>query len=123
MSFQFSAHPVADPQGVLTVRLNGRLMDQNEAQGMLDTIEEHILDGMKYLIVDMSKLEYMNSTGLNILVAMLTKCRNEGGETILCSISSKVEQLFIMTKLNTVFTIVEDDKEAIQKMEALLAGA
>ena len=60
----------------------------------------------------MSKVSYINSSGLNLLVRLLTKARNKGGELVLISLSESVEKLFFITKLNSIFTICADATEA-----------
>ena len=60
----------------------------------------------------MSKVSYINSSGLNLLVRLLTKVRNKGGELVLISISESVEKLFFITKLNSIFTICANVMEA-----------
>jgi anti-sigma B factor antagonist len=100
----------------MIVNMRGRLMDKNETLGMLEEISENLLDGYNEMIIDLAKLEYMNSSGLNVMIGLLTKARNEGGEAIICNVSKSVEALFVMTKLNTVFTVVETREDAITKL-------
>ena len=118
MSFNYSTHQPPAAAGILVVKLNGRLMGKNEATELLEEIEEETLDGNNRLIIDLSKLDYMNSSGLSVLVSLLTKARNEGGEVVISSLSPKIEQLFIITKLNTVFSVVEDVKAGIELLNA-----
>jgi anti-sigma B factor antagonist len=47
-----------------------------------------------------------------LLVRLLTKVRNKGGELVLISISESVEKLFFITKLNSIFTICANVMEA-----------
>lgn len=101
---------------ILVISMNGRLMDKNDTLNMIAEIEEHILDGHNHMVINLAKLEYMNSTGLNTLINLLTKARNEGGEAVVASVNKKVKALFLMTKLNTVFTVAEDKADAIEKL-------
>jgi anti-sigma B factor antagonist len=94
------------------VKLTGRLMDEETAHTMLKTVENLIDDGNYKLTLDLAKLEYLNSSGLNSLVNLLTKARSKGGDVVLTALSEKVKSLFIVTKLNTVFTVVDSVEEA-----------
>ncbi len=96
------------------VRLAGRLMDDETAHSMVDSVEELIDNGAHKLTLDMAKLEYLNSSGLNSLVNLLTKARSNGGDVVLSALSDKVKSLFIVTKLNTVFTVVDSIDEATE---------
>jgi anti-anti-sigma factor len=54
----------------------------------------------------------MNSTGLNVLLMILTKARKAGGEAVLCNVSSNISSLLSVTKLNSVFSIYGSLAEA-----------
>jgi anti-sigma B factor antagonist len=60
----------------------------------------------------------MNSTGLNILINVLTRTRNAGGDALIAGMSNSVRQLFIVTKLDTVFIITPTIAEAEAKIPA-----
>jgi anti-anti-sigma factor len=101
---------------LMIVTMRGRLMDKNDTLAMMEEISENLLDGNNQMIIDLAKLEYMNSTGLNVMIGLLTKSRNDGGEAIICNVSKSVDALFVMTKLNTVFTVVPTREDAIAKL-------
>jgi len=94
--------------------LTGRLMDQKEADHMMEVLEKELggVPGVN-VVLDMGQLQYMNSTGLNILISMLTRTRQGGGETLISGMSTGVKQLFTVTKLDTVFTIKDTVEEAL----------
>ena len=97
--------------------LSGRLMDQKEADHMMDVLETELgaQTGLNVLL-DMSQLQYMNSTGLNILISVLTRTRKGGGEVLISGMSTGVRQLFMVTKLDTVFTIKSTVDEAVASL-------
>lgn len=97
--------------------LSGRLMDQKEADQMMAVLEQELGDqtGLNVLL-DMSQLQYMNSTGLNILISVLTRTRKGGGEVLISGLSTGVKQLFMVTKLDTVFGIKGTVDEAIASL-------
>jgi anti-sigma B factor antagonist len=97
--------------------LSGRLMDQKEADHMMAVLETELGSetGLNVLL-DMSQLQYMNSTGLNILISVLTRTRKGGGEVLISGMSTGVKQLFTVTKLDTVFTIKGSVDEAIASL-------
>ena len=98
---------------LVLVKLSGNLIVENQITKLLEEIDDHILDNFIYYIVDLSELNHMNSNGLNILINILTKSRNAGGETIITGLSEKINKLIVITKLNTVFSIAGSQKEAI----------
>ncbi len=70
------------------------------------------------VLLDMSQLQYMNSTGLNILISVLTRTRKGGGEVLISGLSTGVKQLFMVTKLDTVFTIKGTVDEALASLSS-----
>jgi anti-sigma B factor antagonist len=110
----FDLH-VSAQDGVHVFHLTGRLMDQEQADRLMATLEEELAKGGAHVVLDLSRLQYMNSTGLNILINVLTRTRNAGGDTFIAGLSQGVRQLFVVTKLDSVFTITANVEEALNK--------
>jgi len=94
------------------IGIDGRIMSMFDAEPLLNEVKGLIAEGQHLFILDLSRTEYMSSEGLNVLLKILTKTRNVGGETVLCSISPELEKLFIITKLAHIFTILPNVKES-----------
>jgi len=109
---------VSEESGVKVFTLTGRLMDQAEADGLTSALKQEIENGHSNIVLDLSGLKYMNSTGLNIMINVLTKTRNAGGEAIIINVSESVKQLFVVTKLDTIFTIMSSKEDAFKRLKA-----
>jgi len=109
---------VTKEQRCKVFHLHGRLMDQQQADRLMTTLEDELADGTSTVVLDMGDLQYMNSTGLNILINVLTRTRNAGGDTLIAAVSNSVRQLFVVNKLDTVFTITNTVDEAVAKLSA-----
>lgn len=101
---------------VLDVSLSGRIMTSEEGKELLEEIELQMNEG-DIIIASLKQLEYINSTGLNSLVNVLTKSRNSGGDFYIVEVSEKIKGLFIITKLNTVFNIMDSREEVVQSLQ------
>jgi len=99
---------------ILFVRLEGDLIAGADTQRMM--AEADGLQGGKLLLcaVDLSHVRFMDSSGMGVLVSLLTKFRNRGGELVLIQPSDHIRKLLIVTKLNAIFTIAENDNFAAQ---------
>jgi len=106
------SYKITSETPVVKVELHGRLMDKIHAAGWLAKMDELIASGKTNFIINMAGMDYMNSSGLNTMVNMLTKARSKGGEVLVANVSPKVKELFIITKLNTLFTVSENMAEA-----------
>ncbi len=59
----------------------------------------------------------MNSSGIGVLITILTKFRNKGGEVVLVSPSEQIKKLLIITKLNAIFLIVNSFRRNVSLVE------
>lgn len=109
---------ISEEQGCKVFHLKGRLMDQQQADRLMSALDEELGKGHSSVILDLADLQYMNSTGLNILINVLTRTRNAGGDTLIAGVSSSVRQLFLVTKLDSVFIITPDVAQAVAKINA-----
>lgn len=69
------------------------------------------------LVINLSKVGYVDSSGLATLVELLKKSRSKGGALYLTHLSDKVRSLFEITKLDKLFGIYPDDATAIAKFK------
>lgn len=106
-----------DSDNIQTFRLSGRLMDQAQSEDLIDHLDKTIENGHKKIILDLEGLNYMNSTGLNTVISVMNKAKKAGGSAVICSLNPTVKQLFSVTKLDSVFTIVESHEEALSKLK------
>lgn len=109
MAFSYELNKKDD---IALLAMEGRLVDKVEAVEISVDIDELLNAGMHQFIIDLSKLEYMNSTGLNILINLMNKTRDQGGEAIIVGATPRVESLFVVTKLNSVFKMKKTKEEA-----------
>ena len=109
MEFNFT---VSNENGTQVIALQGKLLEKEQADKLIAEVDHQINSGNNELVLDLEKLIYLNSTGLNVMISLLTKTRNAGGELLIANIPEKINKLFIVTKLNTVFIVINDLEEA-----------
>lgn len=109
-------HTINKEANILSIVLNGSILAKTDAEEVTALIEEEIENGNNKVIIDLGGLDYMNSTGINVFISYLTKCRNSGGELVIANVSPKVEQLLVITKLFSVFTVAESAEEGLNKL-------
>ena len=89
----------------LWVDLKGKLMTEENGGEMFKLICDNLSENRSIVILNLLNLEYINSSGVNNILKILTKSRNLGGDSILCNLNSVIEKLLITTKLNTIFKV------------------
>ena len=116
MSFDYNLNNDSE---LLLLSLKGNLINKQQVTNLLADIDFHFNEGVKNVIIDLAEMMYMNSTGLNILVNILTQCRNAGGDVVITNIPEKINKLLIITKLNNVFNIADSLEEAKKQLRIL----
>ncbi len=102
----------------LWVDIKGKLIIEQDGKNMFEQIDSNISEKCSNVVLNLKDLEYINSSGFNNLLKILTKSRNIGGDTFLCNINSVIETLLITTKLNTIFKVenkIENLKDFMNK--------
>ena len=112
MKYTFPLH-----DSILVLNVDNLLMAY-ENYRLLRDIEGQIEAGFHFFVIDLSTIEYMNSVGLSFMIAVLTKSRNVGGETIIANVSKKIDELLAVTKLKSIFTTCTSVENALQILKA-----
>lgn len=100
-------------ENILNLEISGDLIGENNGPGLVEIVNDHINEGVTKCIIDISGVRYMNSSGIGVLITILTKLRNKDGEVALLNPSEQVKKLLAITKLNNIFTIYDAKEEAI----------
>lgn len=105
-------YPTRTKDGIFIFELRGKLMGGPEAQEFHEQLKTALAAGHKQVILDLGGVEWMNSSGLGMLISALTSMRNAGGEMKLARVTEKIESLLVITKLNSVFETHSTVQEA-----------
>jgi len=106
------SYKIEKDKDIINISFLGNLMNKQQIQGLLDEIEFYSNDGFNKIIIDLSGIKYMNSTGLNILINIFTQTRNRDGDLIITNVPEKIKKLLVITKLNSIFNIENTVEEA-----------
>ena len=98
------------------VSISGNLIEKNQASNLLEEINELVEKESNKFVLNMKDFKYMNSTGLTILLNILTKARKSGGEAVICNVPERIKSLLVITKLNNVFSVVDSEALAAQNL-------
>ena len=101
-------------EGNLILRLEGDLIGDDNGAKVLEAVSAAIQNNIRTGIVDISGLRYINSSGIGVLITILTKFRNKGGEVYLLKPSESVQKLLVITKLNSIFQIIQSEDEVVK---------
>ena len=102
-----------EDKGIAILEPKGKIMGGPDATLLHDKLHELISQGKKKVVIDLAKVDWMNSTGLGILISGLTTMRNNGGELKLANVTEKIQSLLTITKLITVFETFDSVDQAV----------
>lgn len=101
-----------DVNGRTVIEVGGEI-DVYTAPKLRDTITELVGAGVYDLIIDLSAVEFLDSTGLGVLVGGLKKVRaNDGSLSLICG-QDRLLKIFRITGLAKVFEIHPDQEAAL----------
>ncbi len=104
----------------LIVRLKGEL-DHHSAEAVKARLEEAIErgDGL-YMILSLRDLEFMDSSGLGVILGRYKQIMSKGGRMIVCGVNSNMYRLFEMSGLFKIITMEDSEKSALSSLGVAL---
>ncbi len=80
---------------------------------LLDAYTQASTSGVKAIILNFNELEYMNSTGIGLLVTLLMRVKSQGQSLIAVGLSEHYQHIFELTRLNDAIPVFDDEAAAI----------
>jgi anti-sigma B factor antagonist len=103
---------------VVVVSLTGKLMGGPESEEVRTEIKKLLDIGARKFIINMKGVPWINSTGLGTLMAIYTSIQRSQGALRLCHVSDRIQSLFMITKLLTIFEAYPDESGAKASLAA-----
>ncbi len=100
--------------GDITLNKGGDVLLKDKVQSLLQ-------QGHKNLVIDLSEVSYVDSAGLGELVQAYATAKNRGGALKLLSVTKRLKDLLVVTKLLTVFDPFDTEAEALASFGAAKA--
>lgn len=76
-----------------------------------------LLEGNTKLAFDLSRLRFVDSSGLGAFISCLRKLNAKGGDVKLCGMSKQVRAVFELTRMHRIFDIFGSREEAVQAFQ------
>lgn len=105
---------IEEKYNCVIIELNGKIIGGPHAETFREDLHQLIEEGKKNVVVDLSNVKFMNSSGLGILIGGLTTMRNAGGTFKIYGATEKIKSLLMVSQLIRVFDHYETLEEAIE---------
>ncbi len=100
-------------RGILIITCIDSRLDAAVAQPFYQKIQSHIDKGHQHIVIDLSNVKFVDSTGLGALVRCLKVLGTQQGQLVLYGVGELVHSLLMMTRLDTIFSQATSKNEAI----------
>jgi anti-anti-sigma factor len=100
---------VEHADGVGRIALAGQL-DRTGETTLMEAYARAVADGATELDIDFGSVDYINSTGIALVVRVLAEARKDGRTVRARGLSEHYRQIFTITRLSDFMTIVDDEE-------------
>ena len=104
---------VGDHASVVDIRGD---VNADAENAFLDAYTQASTGGVKTIILNFSELEYMNSTGIGLLVTLLMRVKSKGQSLMAVGLSEHYQHIFELTRLNEAIPVFDDEAAAIASL-------
>ena len=103
-----------EDNGVGVLSLDGRIDTRTSAEFEREVMSRIVgPEAVNRLVADFSDLDYINSTGMRVLLLLAKRLGASGGKLVLCSMKMEILEVFRISGFNQIITITNDRAEAI----------
>jgi anti-sigma B factor antagonist len=100
--------------GVTIVDISGGIILGEESAALRELVRDLLTKGHKKILFNVGEVHYIDSTGLGSLIGAFTSVRKQGGDLKLFNLTNKVQDVLQITKLYTVFDILNDETAGVK---------
>jgi len=98
---------------VTVLDMSGKITIGEGSVALRTAIRRLLEEGRKRILLNLSGVSYVDSSGIGELVSSYTAINKEGGQLKLLNLTQKIQDLLTITKLLTVFDVYDNETEAL----------
>jgi anti-sigma B factor antagonist len=101
----------------IVVACNGVIVFGQEAIALRDEVKS-ALERSKHIVLDLSRVHYVDSGGLGAIIGVFTSARASGGDLKLAGLNERVRHVFHITKLLNILEVHDTVEQAVKAAAA-----
>ena len=94
------------------IACHGRIVEGAESSALQEQLEREFVQS-PLVVLDLREVDFMDSSGLGLLVKVASRARKDGRDLKLCRVSPRIQTILQITKLNTILKTYASEDEAI----------
>ncbi len=103
-------------QGMLVITAKGPSITESDATSVLAEVVGDVEGSGGRVLLDMTRVEYMSSAGISMLVQLREACGKAGGSLAISGLASPIASVLKTTKVDRLFTIFKTREKALAKL-------
>ncbi len=103
--------------GVTILDISGEMYGGPENMKLVDVVSDLAKEKKLDLIINLSNVKWIASTGLGILVSARSRFSKEGGVMRLCQPNDRVLGILQVTRLNLIFDVYDNEQQALASIK------
>jgi anti-sigma B factor antagonist len=100
--------------GIGLIELSGSIVGGDETVELRQAIAGFVDRGYQKLLLDLSDVTYLNSSGIGVLVSAHATYTRRGWQIKVAGLGASIKNIFVITKLTLVFDVFDTREEAIK---------
>jgi len=102
---------------VLILEISGKVEGGPHSDAFRSKVAEIIEKGHKKVLIDLSDVPWMNSTGIGMIVVGMSSITNAGGTVKFLNVKERVRSILMVTRLLTVFESYYGEEDAVKSFD------
>jgi anti-sigma B factor antagonist len=98
--------------GITVIKCSGRIVDGPESVVLQQHVGE-LLPDEPFIILDLSEIDFIDSSGLGLLVRLLSRAHAARGDIKLCALPARIIEILKITRLRTIFDVHDSEADAV----------
>jgi anti-sigma B factor antagonist len=118
MSLEIDSHRAGE---ITVLMCRGRIVEGSESAALQKHVDDLIAES-PYIILHLGGIEFIDSSGLGLLVRILIRLESLHGLIRVCAASPRIAEAFRVTGLNTLFKVFDTEADAVERFYDLPTG-
>lgn len=106
----------------LIIKLLEKSLEASNSRDFKTKLLEFINQGQRMIILNLSQVEFIDSSGLGTLISILKLLANHQGNISICEMQEPVKRTFNLTRLNQVFSVYSTEEECLKASQKISAS-
>jgi anti-sigma B factor antagonist len=102
-----------ESEDVLVFEIKGGLEGGQDTYQIRDMVKEKLAQGHRKFLINLDKVDFVNSTGIGIIAAVYMAISSSGGKMKISNANEKVSRVMMITKLLDVFESYKSEDDAL----------